>query len=197
MKSNVARIAPPLAAALALVAFAVVSCSGKVDSGGSPSAVAVAVADTVASAEHGAYLATIMGCHDCHTPGTLYGAPDFTRSLAGSELGWSGPWGTSYPRNLTPDPETGIASWSEDDIVRALRTGKRPDGTDLRPPMPWPSFAVMKERDIRSIAMYLKALPPIHHTNLEPLPPGQKAKGSVLIMPPPPAWDAPPKPKAS
>ncbi len=195
MKPHAAPVAPALAAALALVALAVVSCSGNGDSGGSQTA--VAAADTVASAEHGAYLVTIMGCNDCHTPGTLYGAPDFTRSLSGSELGWYGPWGTSYPRNLTPDPETGIASWSEDDIVRALRTGRRPDGTELRPPMPWPNYAVLKERDIRSIAMYLKALPPIHHKNLDALPPGQKATGSFITMPPPSAWDAPPKPKAS
>src|SRR5215475_10917946 len=70
----------------------------------------------------GKYLVSIVGCGDCHTPGTLYGMPDTTRLLAGSELGWEGPWGLSYPRNLTPDQETGIGTWSEEDIVQTLRT---------------------------------------------------------------------------
>src|SRR5262245_13005778 len=60
------------------------------------------------------------GCIDCHTPGTFYGAPDTTRMLSGSELGWVGPWGTSFPRNLTPDSTTGIGTWTEDQIVTAV-----------------------------------------------------------------------------
>ena len=82
----------------------------------------------------GEYLTTIMGCNDCHTPGTFFGAPDFGRKLSGSELGWVGPWGTTYARNLTPDAETGIGSWSADDIVKTIRTGQRADGTEVLPP---------------------------------------------------------------
>src|SRR2546428_607543 len=55
----------------------------------------------------GAYLVSFAGCDDCHSPGALYGFPDSTRRLSGSELGWQGPWGVSYGRNLTPDQETG------------------------------------------------------------------------------------------
>src|SRR5882672_3685542 len=61
----------------------------------------------------GLYLTTVMSCNDCHTPGGLFGAPDFWRKLSGSELGWKGPWGTSFARNLTPDTDTGIGYWSE------------------------------------------------------------------------------------
>lgn len=187
MKSTFPRSTSWFAPALLTVALAAVSCGPKEE----PAGTAVqAMADTLATAEHGAYLATVTGCHDCHTPGTLYGKPDFQRALAGSELGWTGPWGTSYARNLTPDPVTGLGAWSEDDIVHALKTGKRPDGTDILPPMPWPNFAHMKERDLRSIAMYLKSIPPITHPNPATAPPGQKVAGA-LVMPPPSAWDAP------
>lgn len=55
--------------------------------------------------ERGEYLAIIGGCNDCHIPGAFYGSPDFDRRLAGAEMGWVGPWGTSYARNLTPDAE--------------------------------------------------------------------------------------------
>lgn len=181
--------------ALSLVTLGAASCSKQAEQGGTATA-PTAAADTVASAEHGAYLATIIGCHDCHTPGALYGRPDFQRTLSGSELGWTGPWGTSYPRNLTPDQETGIGSWSEDDIVRALQTGKRPDGSDLKPPMPWPGFAHLTRRDVRSIAMYLKSIVPVNHKVPDALPPGVKAP-AALVMPPPPAWDVPKAPAKS
>ena len=56
----------------------------------------------------GRYLAQIMSCGDCHTPGKSYGEPDSARAFAGSELGWKGPWGVRYAANLTPDLDTGI-----------------------------------------------------------------------------------------
>jgi mono/diheme cytochrome c family protein len=182
-----ARLVAPVLLALALSA---VSCGSNEGAGGGGSP---AIADTVATAERGAYLVTIAGCNDCHTPGGIYGKPDFQRTLSGSELGWTGPWGTSYARNLTPDPETGLGNWSEDDIAHALQTGKRADGTDLLPPMPWPNFAVFTPRDVKSVAMYLKSLPPVHHVVPTALPPGAKAP-VALVFPPPTAWDAPKTP---
>lgn len=138
----------------------------------------------------GEYLAYVGGCNDCHSPGGMYGAPDGARRLSGSDLGWRGPWGTSYPPNLTPDVETGIGSWSERDIVNTIRTGKRPDGRPLLPPMPWPNFAHLTDDDAMALATYLKSLPPIKHRSPPALPPGDEAQASVII-PPPPAWDAP------
>jgi mono/diheme cytochrome c family protein len=137
----------------------------------------------------GKRLVYTSGCVDCHTPGSLYGMPDTTRLLSGSELGWQGPWGVSFPRNLTPD-STGLAAWSEDDIVKALRTGTRPNGTVLLPPMPWPSYAWLTDDDAHAIAAYLKSLPPVKYMMPAVVPPGQKFKGSMLVFPPPPAWDA-------
>jgi mono/diheme cytochrome c family protein len=141
--------------------------------------------------ERGEYLATVTGCNDCHTPGSLYGKPDSERKLSGSELGWTGPWGTSYARNLTPDVETGIGTWSEDDIVKTIRTGQRADGSALLPPMPWPNYARLTDEDAYAIAAYLKNLPPVTHRVPDKLPPGKKATTPALVFGPPSAWDAP------
>ncbi len=138
----------------------------------------------------GQYLSVVMGCNDCHTPGSFYGAPDTTRLLSGSELGWQGPWGVSFARNLTSDTETGLGSWTEGQIVTAIREGRRPDGTPLLPPMPWPSFARLTDDDAHSLAAYIKALPAIRHVNPTQVSPGQKYTGGALTFPPPPAWDA-------
>jgi len=144
----------------------------------------------------GEYLTTIMACNDCHTPGTFYGAPDFDRRLSGSELGWVGPWGTSFARNLTPDPETGIGSWSEDDIVKTIRTGQRADGTEVLPPMPWPMYTNLTDEDAFAIAAYLKSLPAVSHKVPDKLPPGTKPGKHDWVVPEPSAWDAPRTPPA-
>jgi len=144
----------------------------------------------------GSYLTHTSGCNDCHTPGYFYGAPDTTRLLSGSELGWKGPWGVSYARNLTPEPQTGIGAWSESDIVTAIRTGKRPDGRMLLPPMPWPDFAHFTDDDAMAIAKFLKSIPPVSHKVPDILPPDGTVTGSAFVLPPPPAWDAPRTPPA-
>lgn len=141
--------------------------------------------------ERGRYLTTLMSCVDCHTPGTFYGAPDYDRHLSGSELAWVGPWGVTFPRNLTPDVETGIGSWSEDDIVKAIRAGQRPDGSAIKPPMPWFNYVSMSDEDAYAIAAYLKSLPPVKHRVPDALPPGALYDGPAFSLPAPPAWDAP------
>jgi mono/diheme cytochrome c family protein len=141
----------------------------------------------------GGYLATICGCNDCHTPGALYGKPDFERRLSGSEMGWHGPWGVTYGRNLTPHRMTGIGTWSEKEIVAALRTGHRPDGSILLPPMPWQSYAQMSDADAYAIAAYLKSLRPIDHKVPDRLPPSDTLHGQFVEFPPPSAWDMPPE----
>jgi len=139
----------------------------------------------------GEYLVTIMACNDCHTPGTFYGAPDWDRRLSGSELGWVGPWGTSFARNLTPDPETGLGGWSEADIVKTIRTGQRADGSEVLPPMPWQMYTNLTDDDAYSIAGYLKSLPAVSHKVPDKLPPGTRPGPHDWIVPAPSAWDAP------
>lgn len=114
--------------------------------------------------KRGAYLAAIMDCGGCHTPGVFFGKPDQNRYLGGSEVGFFIPeLGYFYPPNLTPDPETGLGKWSEADIIKAVRTGERPDGRMLMPVMPWQSYAKLTDEDARALVAYLKSLKPVRH----------------------------------
>lgn len=179
-------LASSLAALIAVTAM--LSCAKPAEKATPAAPAAMTQAQKV---ERGLYLTTVMGCNDCHTPGAFYGNPDFSRKLSGTELGWVGPWGTSFPRNLTPDMETGLGKWSEDDIAKALRTGMRADGSTLLPPMPWPFYTNLTDDDVYSIAAYLKSLPAVSHKMPDRLPPGSKPGKHDFIIPPPSAWDAP------
>jgi mono/diheme cytochrome c family protein len=112
--------------------------------------------------QRGEYLATIMDCSGCHSPGALTGKPDPQRYLGGSEVGFHVPGlGIFYPPNLTPDPQTGLGRWSEADIVRAVRTGERPDGRQLVPVMPYHNYARLTDADAFALASYLKSIHPV------------------------------------
>ena len=114
--------------------------------------------------KRGEYLSRIMDCTGCHTPGAMTGKPEADKFLAGSQIGFGIPQvGVVYPPNLTPDTETGLGSWSEADIVTAVRTGVRPDGRHLVPVMPWPSYSALTDEDAYSLAAYLKTLPPVRN----------------------------------
>ena len=103
--------------------------------------------------ERGKYLTSFSGCFDCHTPGYFFGKPDMERYLGGSEVGFEMPGlGVFVGPNLTPDKETGLGDWTEEDIVTALQKGVRPDGRTLAPIMPWKSFANLTDYDARAIA---------------------------------------------
>ena len=177
-----------LALALIIAALAVMpACTQRQAETGTSPQTAAAMTPT----QRGEYLVVIMGCHDCHTPGAPYGAPDFKRTLAGSELGWQGPWGVSYASNLTPDPGTGLGSYTDAEIERALRSGVKKNGSPIMPPMPWPNYARLSPEDMSAVIAYLRGIPPVMHKNLGPIPPGKAASGAALTFPPPPAWDAP------
>ncbi|MGB0085824.1 MAG: c-type cytochrome [Rhodomicrobiaceae bacterium] len=134
----------------------------------------------------GAYLARIMDCGGCHTPGAIAGKPNEQEPLSGSEVGFAIPeLGVFYPPNLTPDKDTGLGKWSEADILRALRKGVRPDGRELAPIMPWRSFAALTDEDAGDLAAYLKSLPASVRKVPGPFGPGEKPTGPylALIMP--------------
>lgn len=125
-----------------------------------------------AEVERGKYLATIMDCGGCHTRGALRGEPDMALSLAGSDVGFHLPGlGYVYPPNLTPDVDTGLGAWTEEQIMTAVRTGVRPDGRELAPIMPSRSYAALSDEDARALAAYLKSLPPVSYPD-EPVPTG-------------------------
>lgn len=182
---------PALPRTALLAAFATLIAAG-CGQNPSPRATSARSADTRSREElvaRGKQISYSSACHDCHTPGGLYGNPDSTRAMSGSELGWEGPWGVTYPRNLTPDPETGIASWTEEDIVKAFRSGIRPDGTPILPPMPWPVYARMSDEDAYALAAYIKSVMPIRHKAPDRVPPGTPVTTARMTFPPPPAWD--------
>ena len=131
--------------------------------------------------ERGKYLVTLGVCNDCHTPGYFLGKPDMARFLGGSDAGFALPGlGVFVPRNLTPDKETGLGSWTRAQIVTALTTGKRPDGRQLAPIMPFRAFATLTPADAEAIAAYLQSLPPVRHA--VPGPFGPKDKVTVFVM---------------
>jgi cytochrome c553 len=94
--------------------------------------------------EYGEYLATIGGCRGCHGP-----------ELAGGEA--MGPAGTPPPANLTAAGEVG--TWSKDDFVHALRTGRRPNGTAINAFMPWALAGQMTDDEMSAVWMYIKSVP--------------------------------------
>ena len=92
---------------------------------------------------YGKYLADISGCHGCHGYG-----------LSGGQV--AGPPGLPPASNLTP---AGIGNWTEADLVRALRGGKRQDGSQLNEFMPWKVFRGMTDAEIHALWLYLRSLP--------------------------------------
>jgi mono/diheme cytochrome c family protein len=136
--------------------------------------------------ERGRYLVTLGGCTDCHTPGHFLGKPDMARQLGGSEVGSEVPGlGVFYGPNLTPDKETGLGNWSVADIVKAIRTGVRPDGRALVPIMPWQAYAKLTQSDAEAIAAYLKSLPAVRNQVPGPFGPSQIPTSFVMRIVPP------------
>jgi mono/diheme cytochrome c family protein len=134
-----------------------------------------------AQVARGKYLVTLGACTDCHTPGSFLGKPDMTRFLGGSDVGFAIPnLGVFVGRNLTPDKDTGLGSWTRPQIVAAFTTGKRPDGRELAPVMPWRAYANLTKADANAIAAYLQSLPPVRHEVPGPFGPSQKV--SVFVM---------------
>lgn len=139
-----------------------------------------------AQIERGRYLAQIAGCGDCHTPGHFLGDPDMTRLLGGSDVGFEVPgFGSVYGPNLTPDDETGLGTWTPDQIVTAIRTGVTPEGRVLVPVMPWPNLAALSDEDAFAIAAFLKSLDPVSNDVPGPVPDGVPAPSFVMRVVPP------------
>jgi mono/diheme cytochrome c family protein len=138
-----------------------------------------------AQAERGKYLVAIAGCNDCHTPGYFFGKPEMSRYLGGSDVGFEIPGlGVFHGPNLTPDSETGLGNWSVGQIVTTLQTGKRPDGRELAPSMPWRAFASLTKDDATAIAVFLKSLPPVKNKVPGPFGPAEKPTGFVMKVVP-------------
>jgi mono/diheme cytochrome c family protein len=151
--------------------------------------------------ERGAYLVTLGGCDDCHTPkkGFTAAGPelDDSRRLSGHRAdaqlppvptgvigpnqwgaianndlsAWAGPWGVSYAANLTPDA-SGLGSWTPEVFIQTLRIGKHAGvGRPILPPMPWFNFKMMTDEDLRAVFAYLRSLPAVPNIVPAPVPP--------------------------
>ena len=161
-----------------------------------------AASSAQAQIERGRMLVIGGVCHDCHTPkkfGPNGPEPDMDRMLSGHPeditvtapyqpapgspwavattadlTAWSGPWGTSFPANLTPDPLTGLRSgvWTEELFIKALRSGKHM-GTSrtILPPMPWMFYGQLSDEALKAIWAYLGTIRPIRNHVPDPIPP--------------------------
>ncbi|MCI0707893.1 MAG: c-type cytochrome [Ignavibacteriae bacterium] len=119
--------------------------------------------------EYGQYLAKHAAlCSDCHTPRNLNDGSFYFDSLfAGSSISFGQIEGDpiwAYATNITPDAETGIGNWTEEQFLLAVRTGTRPDGRVLVTHMPYAEYGLWDEDDLRAIYLYLKSVPPIKRT---------------------------------
>lgn len=127
--------------------------------------------------DRGYYLVHHLGyCVGCHTPLEPNGQSDRSLLLSGvpakfagvkagppQVAGFPGPRGSRvYAKNITPDPETGIGKWTEEQFVNTFKQGTRPDGTKyVVSQMEWNIYANMKEEDVRAIYRYLRTVKPI------------------------------------
>ena len=112
----------------------------------------VAEVDLVARGE---YLARAADCIGCHT--TARGKP-----FAGGQA-FNLPVGTLYSTNITPDKETGIGEWTDDEFVKAMHEGIDRNGTRLYPAFPYSAYTLLTRNDVLAIKAYLFSLKPIHY----------------------------------
>jgi mono/diheme cytochrome c family protein len=129
----------------------------------------------------GKYLVVVGGCSDCHTPATFLGHPDMDKFLGGSDVGFAIPGLGVFPgRNLTPDKQTGLGNWTDEQIIKTMTTGVRPDGRTLAPIMPYMALSQLTPADAQAIVAYLRSIKPV--ANAVPGPFGPNEKPGVLVM---------------
>ncbi|MFT4059824.1 MAG: c-type cytochrome [Legionella sp.] len=113
--------------------------------------------------KRGEYLAKMGDCISCHT-NVKAGTPAYAGGLPIET-----PFGTFYSPNVTPDKETGIGNWTEQDFIRALKDGRDPQGRNYFPVFPYYYFSKITEEDGKALYAYFMSLPAVHQEN-KPLP---------------------------
>lgn len=119
--------------------------------------------------DRGEYLALhVAACLDCHSKRdyTKFSGPlvPGTEGMGGEVLDhklFDAIPGTIYAKNITPDPETGIGTWTDDEVLRAITQGISKNGDTLFPIMPYANFNHMAKSDLLSIIAYIRTLKPI------------------------------------
>jgi len=119
--------------------------------------------------DRGKYLALhVAACIHCHSMRDFgkYSGP----VIPGTEGGGGNKFshaevddipGTFYSRNITPDTETGIGTWTDEEVIRAMTQGISKNGDTLFPIMPYPNYNRMAKDDLLSIVAYIRTLKPI------------------------------------
>lgn len=121
----------------------------------------LAVAEPQTSIERGRYLAYAGGCVTCHTA-EVRGAEPFAGGRA-----LESPFGIFYSPNITPDRETGIGAWTDDDFVRAFHEGQAPDNRYYFPAFPYTSYTGVSREDLLAIKAWLFSQPGVRKQNRE------------------------------
>jgi mono/diheme cytochrome c family protein len=108
-------------------------------------------------AAQGKYVFGAAGGCGCHT--------EKGGSLNSGGRRYDGPFGTVFSSNITPDRQTGIGGWTDEQIITAIRLGRRPNGERLIPVHPYPVFNGMAEQDLRALVAFLRSVPPVNRAN--------------------------------
>jgi mono/diheme cytochrome c family protein len=129
-------------------------------------------------------IAVGCGCHGLNFAGWKEGGPDLLpRTLPYGER-FVGPYGVIPASNITPDPETGIGTWTDEAIGRAIRDGIHPSGARLYPIMPYQAFHGMADSDLTALVAFLRRLRPVRN----------RVTGKRLTAPVPEPGSLPPAP---
>jgi mono/diheme cytochrome c family protein len=107
----------------------------------------------------GEYIYRASGCYGCHTDEKGGGKP-----LAGGHA-LKTDFGTFHTPNITPDVETGIGKWNEQDFFRAMREGRSPAGDNYYPSFPYPAYTRLSDDDLRALWTFLRAQQPVRQAN--------------------------------
>jgi Cytochrome c len=117
--------------------------------------------------ERGRYIFnSAAGCVDCHSPHDLNGQDHVVLSGmqgSGEVMPFDDLPGRVVASNITPDPQTGAGTWTDDQLARAIREGIGHDDRALFPLMPYQHYRTMSDEDLASVVVYIRTLSPVHH----------------------------------
>lgn len=127
-----------------------------------------------AQIERGRYLIKVTGCNDCHTPayGPQNGNTALSNWLIGDQVGWKGPWGTTYPINIRQR----VMQMTEDQWIKYAKNMRS------RPPMPWYAMNAMSVADLRAMYQFIRSLGDSSNQVPAALPPNESPKGPFMDM---------------
>ncbi len=121
-------------------------------------ATAAAQAPSAADIARGKYVFGATGGCGCHT------VPKQPVNAGGRK--YDGPYGTVYSTNITPDREMGIGGWTDEQLITAIRLGRRPNGERLVPVHPYTVFNGMAEEDVKALVVFLRTVPAVKRANV-------------------------------